>query len=125
MDKVKCLRIYSDAQGESHFGEFEVELKLTHYAPPMPPFGVSAPLPAARLLFASLPAEYYGDWHPTPCRQWGVILRGESEIEASDGEVRHLRPGDFLLVEDTTGKGHRSRVVGADEYVNLLVHLPD
>ena len=125
MDKVKCLRIYSDAQGESHFGEFEVELKLTHYAPPAAPFGVSSPLPAARLLFASCPAGFFGDWHPTPCRQLLVLLRGESEVEASDGEVRHLRPGDFLLAEDSTGKGHRSRVVGADEYVNVFVHLPD
>ena len=79
MDKVKCLRIYSDAQGESHFGEVEVELKLTNYAPPAPPIGVSAPLPAARLLFASVPVGCFGDWHPTPCRQWLVVLRGESK----------------------------------------------
>ena len=125
MDKVKCLRIYSDAQGESHFGEVEVELKLTHYAALIPPFGVSAPLPAARLLFASAPVGFFGDWHCTPCRQWGILLRGELEIEASDGEVRHIGPGDVLLIEDTTGKGHRSRNVGTDEYLNIFVHLPD
>jgi hypothetical protein len=27
-------------------------------------------------------------------------------MQTSDGEVRHFRPGDVILVEDTTGKGH-------------------
>lgn len=28
MDKLKCLRIYSDAQGKLHFGEIEVDVRL-------------------------------------------------------------------------------------------------
>ena len=35
-------------------------------------------------------------------------MRGKTEIEVSDGEKRILRTGDVLLVEDTTGKGHRN-----------------
>jgi len=37
---------------------------------------------------------------------------GEMETEVSDGEKRLFLPGDFLLVEDITGNGHRSRVTG-------------
>ena len=38
-----------------------------------------------------------------------MFLRGETEIEVSDGEKRVFRSGDVFLVEDTTGKGHRNR----------------
>ncbi|MFM0348086.1 cupin domain-containing protein [Paraburkholderia sp. RL17-347-BIC-D] len=34
------------------------------------------------------------------------------EFEASEGERQPARPGDALLLEDTIGRGHRSRVVG-------------
>ena len=125
MDKIKCLRIYSDPQGESHFGETEVAFKTTNYAPPAPPFDVSSPFPATRFLLASTPPGYFGDLHPTPCRQLGVMLIGELEVQASDGDVKHLRPGNIVLVEDTTGKGHRSRVVGQEAGLILFVHMPN
>ena len=69
--------------------------------------------------------DWYGDWHPAPRRQFLVYIAGEMEAEASDGEVRRLGPGSIALVEDTTGKGHRSRVVGATEVINVIVQLPD
>jgi hypothetical protein len=39
-------------------------------------------------------------------------LSGELEVEVSDGEIRRFGPGSVILVEDTSGKGHVSRVVG-------------
>jgi hypothetical protein len=33
------------------------------------------------------------------------------ELTASDGERRVIGPGEVILVEDTTGKGHRSKAV--------------
>jgi hypothetical protein len=50
-------------------------------------------------------------------------MQGAVEAEASDGEVRLFRPGSITLVEDTTGKGHRSRVVGDEEVVLAVVQL--
>ena len=41
----------------------------------------------------------------------------------SDGEVRRFGPGSVTLVEDTTGKGHTSRVVGSDEVLAVVVQL--
>jgi len=32
-------------------------------------------------------------------------------VTASDGETRRFGPQSLLFVEDTTGKGHKSRVV--------------
>ena len=44
-----------------------------------------------------------------PRRQLVIILSGELEIETSDGNKRHFRPGDMFLADDTTGSGHISR----------------
>jgi len=38
-----------------------------------------------------------------------VRLDGSVEYETSDGEVRYVPAGGFVLVEDTHGKGHLSR----------------
>jgi oxalate decarboxylase/phosphoglucose isomerase-like protein (cupin superfamily) len=37
-----------------------------------------------------------------------------------DGVVRQFGPGDIILLEDTWGKGHRTRNIG-DGYADFLV----
>jgi hypothetical protein len=37
MDPVKCTRIYTDADGESHFDHMEIDLELQDFAPPAAP----------------------------------------------------------------------------------------
>ncbi len=46
------------------------------------------------------------------------------DFEVSDGEVRRFEPGNVLLLEDTAGKGHVSRVIGGDATM-AVVQLPD
>ena len=48
-------------------------------------------------------------WHTVPERVLTVRLDGSVEYETSDGEVRDVAAGGFVLVEDTHGKGHLSR----------------
>ncbi len=48
-----------------------------------------------------------------PQRQYIVLLDGAIEIETSDGERRIFRGGNILLVEDTSGRGHRTRNIEA------------
>ncbi|MGN5479259.1 hypothetical protein ACTMU2_26870 [Cupriavidus basilensis] len=57
-------------------------------------------------------------------RMWIIMLDGEMEFEASDGERRSLVPGSALLLEDTTGKGHRGRVVGGLVATLAMVEAP-
>ena len=64
-----------------------------------------------------------GDWHPAPFRQLHFCLSGEVEAEVSDGGIRRIRAGDFALVEDLTGKGHKSHVIGNDQVVIAVVKL--
>jgi hypothetical protein len=71
------------------------------------------------------PAGWFGDWHPAPRRQFMVKLAGETEFVASDGERRRIAPGMVLVLEDTGGKGHQSRVVGPDDDARFVAALAD
>jgi hypothetical protein len=82
-------------------------------------------VPAKRYGFLSAPPGWAGDWHPAPKKQVLFYLAGEIEAETSDGEVRRFGPGSVTLVEDTTGKGHKSRVVGDNEVLAAVVQLED
>lgn len=115
----------SDGDGPSRFEDVEVELAEAGYAPPAPPFALSAAMPCAAMLVASLPVGYESDWHPSPARQWFLQLTGELEVETGDGEVRRLRAGDAVLVEDVAGPGHRTRVVGEVPVRAAFVRLED
>jgi len=65
------------------------------------------------------------DWHNAPWRRYVVPLSGRFEVEvSSDGTIKSFGPGDILLAEDTTGKGHKTRAVGGD-CVWLFVELDD
>jgi hypothetical protein len=109
---LKYHRFYSDASGESHLDEVRVKQTLAQAAPPAPPLLVSAFSPASEWGFFSAPVEWFGDWHPVPARQFMILLLGELDAMTSDGSVLRMRRGDILLLEDTRGKGHRSRNVG-------------
>jgi hypothetical protein len=117
---MKYFRIYTDADGETHFEDIEVV------------FGESARgselsdlIPATGVIFRRSPADQLIDWHPAPRRQFVITLSGEAEIEASDGEVRRIGPGTVMLAEDLTGKGHITRGIGEVERNSIFVPLPD
>ncbi len=122
---MKYVRVYADADGESHMDDVEIAFTSVDYAPPAPPIDVSAFAPATAYGFLSSPLGWYGDWHPTPHRQVFFYLAGEIEAETSAGEVRRYGPGSITLVEDTTGRGHRSRVIGTEDVLLAVVRLPD
>jgi quercetin dioxygenase-like cupin family protein len=122
---LRYTRVFSDADGESHFEDVEPELVRTHVTDNFPPLLVSESIPAASAAFVSAPrGDDEPEWHNAPNRQFVVWLDGESEVQTSDGEVRRFRTGDVLLVEDTTGKGHLSRGVGESGSRVLFVRLP-
>ena len=118
-------RLYADADGESHFQDIEVELHPTDFAAPAPLLDLSDYRAAAQFAFLGAPAGWIGDWHPSSGRNIFFVLTGEWEIEASDGEVRRFAAGDVLQVEDTSGRGHASRVISATNSLAAVVQLAD
>jgi len=119
------MRLYADEEGESHFEDVEITLQESDFVPPAPPVLLSSFNPANQYGFEIVPPSWHGDWHPAPGRVLAIYLSGHGEIEASDGEVRTIGPGTILLAEDTTGKGHISRVTGSGESLVLILLLPD
>ena len=118
---VGCVRLYSDAAGESHFEDFEIELHTVDFAPPAPPMLLSAYSDVSRFALLSCPPGWHGDWHPAPHRQWMLFLSGKARVEVSDGEVREFGAGDIALLEDTTGRGHRSEQSGVEPFLIAVV----
>ncbi len=109
--------------GASHFSDEEMELRSSNFAPPAPPVDVSAFTPAKHFVLLHMPEGWFGDWHPTPYRQFFFWLSGETEVRVSDGEVRRFGIGSIVLVEDTTGKGHVTKAVGGGA-LTAAVQLP-
>jgi hypothetical protein len=118
-------RLYADEFGESHFEDVEIDLMWTDYGPPASPLKLSAFGSANKFGFMNAPAGWSSDWHPSSGRNMFFVLSGEWEVTASDGEVRRFAKGNALLVEDTSGKGHASRVVSETDSLAAMVRLRD
>lgn len=115
---MKITRLYAGSDGESHFSEVEVDLR------DMGRIGrLSESFPVKSIIFRENDADYDYDWHNAPQKQYIVLLDGEIEIEASDGEKRVFRGGDVLLIEDITGKGHRTKVTNNMPRMSVFITI--
>jgi hypothetical protein len=114
-----ATRIYSGCDGESHFEDVEVPLHDRGA------IGRLSDLEAATgVVFRVTKSDYDYGWHNAPRRQYVVMLSGgRVEIEIGDGTTRRFGPGDILLAEDLTGRGHISRAIDAAPRVSLFVTL--
>ena len=105
---MRIHNLYTDAQGQSHFRDIEVEwVEEKHFSK------MSRRLPATGIIFRETSGDYDLDWHPAPRRQYIINLDAGVRLTASDGESRVIGAGEVILVEDTRGKGHLSQAVGA------------
>jgi hypothetical protein len=78
---------------------------------------------ASGFALLNVPADWSGDWHPTPFRQWLLFLSGSATIQASDGLQCEVVAGEIVLLEDTAGRGHQTRVVGAQQVLIASVRV--
>ncbi|SMP21326.1 hypothetical protein [Chryseobacterium profundimaris] len=115
---MKITRIFSDEKGESHFEDLEIPLvdqgEIGY---------LSENFEVKRLQFRKVSADYDYDFHHAPQKQFIVLLDGGVEIETSLGEIRRFQTGEILLVEDTVGKGHKTKNLKKKERTSLFIHL--
>ena len=120
---MRYVRLFADDTGESHFDDIEMEFTATDYVQSAAPLDFSATFPSSQVAFMRAPAGWTSELHVSSARNIFVVLSGEWEVTASDGESRNFEIGSALLVEDTTGTGHSSRVVSDTESVAVVVTL--
>jgi hypothetical protein len=122
---MKCMRIFATPDGESHFGEVDIPATIMPLFPKESPLSLSGHYPASRIRFVHVPAGVReAGWHNPPGRVLTVWLDGIVEFETSDGEVRRVSAGGFVLVEDTHGRGHISRHPVEGQSL-ILITLPE
>jgi len=120
---MRYARLFADDSGESHFDDIEIEFTATDYVQSAAPLDLSATFPASQVAFMRAPAGWASEFHVSSARNMFVVLSGEWEVTASDGESRHFAVGSALLVEDTTGAGHSSRVISETAALAAMVEL--
>ncbi len=120
------LRVFSDAAGESHFEEVRIPGGRRRSNVSTSVAWWSEKIAVRGLVWRRVEEEAPSTTpHNAPRRQLIVPLFGGVEIEVSTGERRTVPPGQIILVEDTTGKGHITRAVDDSTRVTLMLELGD
>lgn len=114
---MRIIRVYTGKDGESHFEEIESAFEK------MGELEATALQTATGVAFRRAPGGHVQNWHPAPRRQYVITLAGQAEIEVGDGTVRRFGPGDVMLAEDVTGRGHITRVVGKEPRIYVAIPL--
>jgi len=113
------IRLYTGADGESHFESGAVELSrlegISHR---------SIPRAATHVTFAESPPGSSLDWHCAPVRQYVITLAGTLEFTTRLGETFQIAPGTVLLAEDTEGGGHKWRLTDDQPWRRVYVVFP-
>ena len=118
----KIWRVYSGADDESHIAEMPLAMKP--FTDTEGAHGDTTTMQSvAGIAFRVSPPGYVLDWHCAPRRQYSISLTGMAEIEVGDGTKVRVSPGDVVLPEDLTGRGHVTRVVGDTPRVYPIVPL--
>jgi quercetin dioxygenase-like cupin family protein len=110
---MKYARLYATQDGSSHFQDIEFKLDGPH----------SDEMKASSVHIRNMDVGFDAPWHTIGRRYFMTFLEGVLQLTASDGEVRLFHPGDMLLIEDTTGKGHYGHNAGNTPVRSVWVAL--
>jgi hypothetical protein len=109
---MQFCRIYTGADGKSHFEDFDQNQGAKHFL---------TGLDVKTLVFKNdMNREDLHGWHNAPRRQWCITLSGTVEIGIGDGSARTFGAGDVFLAEDLTGQGHTAL---PNNWVRAFIHL--
>jgi uncharacterized cupin superfamily protein len=112
---MSIRRTYTSADGQTHIETMDLAVHPE----------LTALIATKGVVFRSTEPGRFSIWHNTPRRHWVITLSGEAELGFGDGSVYRVGPGHANLVEDLTGKGHTTRVVGNLPRVTATIHVAD
>jgi quercetin dioxygenase-like cupin family protein len=113
-------RLYTGADGESHAEDAQVVWRTAKLRAEL---SESASVKVTNAQFLRWPRGFVWEGHPASKRQYVIVVSGRGEVDLAGGNKVRLEPGRVLLAEDTTGKGHITRVGPDEDLVMLLVPL--
>jgi quercetin dioxygenase-like cupin family protein len=117
---LTVTRIYTGSDGEAHAEDMDLKL------PPRAGTDLqdqSEMFKAVGARFVRAAPGYSDDWHHPGQRQYLITISGHGEIEVAGGKKVPLLPGRILLMEDLTGKGHRTRTIGSEPRISVDIPL--
>ena len=104
---IKAFQLYTGADGHSYFKTGNVsEAVITR---------------AESIRFQESPPGSVYDWHPAPTMQFVINLKGTLEFTTFLGDTFLLEPGQVLIAQDTSGTGHKWRLLGTDPWQRAYV----
>ncbi len=95
-------RLHTTVSGESAMEKRQIPLSNENRP-------ISEIFPVKEMFFRETPEGHVQMHHNAPRHQLIIITSGIIEIEVSTGQRYVLKPGDLLLPDDFTGKGHITR----------------
>lgn len=94
---IKAYKIYTGLDGHTHISSgFVSENYLTK---------------VTAISFKETAPQTSYDWHTAPATQYVICLSGTLLFETFTEETFILRPGEVLIAMDTTGSGHKWKII--------------
>jgi len=120
---MKVTRFYTGPDNETHFED--VELSMVECS--LEELGItelrSEPMKVKEIIFREVAGNSALGWHNAKHRELVITLDGEAEVEIGDGSKRRFGPGDMILAEDTTGRGHITRITSKQPRKMVFITL--
>jgi len=116
---IRCVRIWTGADGDSHFEEGTIDLAKGERGD-----ALSMVVAGASLSFQETSSGGSYEWHKDPVPRFVITLSGTLEFETKGGQRFTIRPGDILLAQDNTGSGHRWKLIGEEPWRRAYVVYP-
>jgi quercetin dioxygenase-like cupin family protein len=115
---IRCVRLWSGEDQNSHFEEGALDLEAGQRGDLL-----SGKLGAVTVSFQETERGGAFAWHTAPARQLVITLSGTLDFETRTGLHFILRPGDILYAEDTAGGGHRWKLTDDQPWRRAYVVL--
>jgi quercetin dioxygenase-like cupin family protein len=116
---MRLFRLYTGDDKQSHLEEIKLSFTPGQFAEQ------TQLQPANGVIFTRMAPGAFVDWHNAPRHQYVITLQGGVEIGLGDGSLHRFGPGEGILAEDLTGKGHTTRAVGDEPRIMMIVPLKD
>jgi len=127
MDQLKYTILYIGSDSKTHFKDDYLTWQRISDSVTNPryvtPFQRATDIGFLRIPIGQI-SDWHPTWHPTPRKQFLMVLKGIIEMETEDGQKRTFTPGSVLLLMDVSGKGHRTNVLGDQDVLIAWVPVP-